>query len=342
MRVSVIVAWADGLHAMASKPFKSMTMHTPRILIIGGNGRLGAAAAQAFIAHGWQVMTQVRRAPAQTIAGVTWLTQPLSEPLALADAAGRVDAVLHAANPFYTRWDSELARMTEDVLAVTTQLRARLLMPGNVYAYGHTMPPLLDEDTEPAPSTRKGQQRLKLEQRLAQHAKHTGLPVTVLRAGDFYGPTTGTWLDLMIAKDLHKGVLTYPGRLDAAHAWGYLPDLAQTFVAVAQTAQQELFETLHFPGHTLTGRELLAALEHAARENGITPQRFKHKRVPWPLLGMIGLVNPMLRELHRMRYLWHVPHALDGTRLQQRIGKLPNTPVQQALAASLMHRHKGA
>ena len=37
-----------------------------------------------------------------------------------------------------------------------------------------------------------------------------------------------------IVKALAKGKLVYPGPLDRAHAWAYLPDLAQAFVAVTR------------------------------------------------------------------------------------------------------------
>ena len=42
-------------------------MHTPSnskiALVLGANGRLGAAAVQAFTAAGWRVLAQARRTP---------------------------------------------------------------------------------------------------------------------------------------------------------------------------------------------------------------------------------------------------------------------------------------
>jgi len=40
-----------------------------RVLVLGANGRLGRAAARAFAAAGWSVVAQVRRAPADPLAG---------------------------------------------------------------------------------------------------------------------------------------------------------------------------------------------------------------------------------------------------------------------------------
>lgn len=40
-------------------------------------------------------------------------------------------------------------------------------------------------------------------------------------------------MDLVIAENLAKGKIVYPGAVDFPHARVYLPDLARTFVAVA-------------------------------------------------------------------------------------------------------------
>ena len=38
-----------------------------------------------------------------------------------------------------------------------------------------------------------------------------------------------------------------------------------------------------------------------------------------------------------MSYLWHVPHALDGTTLARAVGPLPATPLDNALREALVH-----
>ena len=114
-----------------------------------------------------------------------------------------------------------------------------------------------------------------------------------------------------------------------------LPDLARAFVAVAEQGGAG-FRTLHFGGHTLTGTELLAALEHAAAELGIAPARgFRHGGMPWGFIRAVGFVHPMWRELARMSYLWRVPHALDGRRLAALYG-VRSTPLPQALRSALI------
>jgi nucleoside-diphosphate-sugar epimerase len=165
------------------------------------------------------------------------------------------------------------------------------------------------------------------------------LRVAIVRAGDFFGgPGRGSWFDLVILKSLVSGRVVYPGRTDRAHAWAYLPDLAQAFVMVAQQrARLAPFETLHFPGHAPTGNQLVAAIAASARRLKLlsADAQVRVGDLPWPLLAVGGLFVPMWRELGEMRYLWDVPHRLSGERLAAIIGQVPATPLEHAIDATL-------
>lgn len=302
------------------------------VLVLGANGRLGRAAVNAFAAAGWRVAAQMRRAPATPLPpGARALEAPLSDSAALAASGAQV--VVYGVNPLYTRWDEEAMPLLRQGLDVAERLGAHFMLPGNVYNFGEHMPALLDERTPERPTTTKGRQRAAME---AEIAARPGLRSTVIRAGDFYGGGTGSWLDLVIAKDLAKGKLVYPGPPDVPHAWAYLPDLARAFVAVAARGGAGA-QRLHFAGHTLTGRDWLAAVEQAAAGLGLAPARgWRHGAMPWALIRAAGLVWPMGRELAAMSYLWRVPHALDGRALERIAGPLPTTPVAGALRQALL------
>jgi nucleoside-diphosphate-sugar epimerase len=242
--------------------------------------------------------------------------------------------VVYAVNPIYTRWDSELLPDFRLGMDLAERLGARLLLPGNVYNFGAQMPALLHPETPQAPTAPKGRQRQAMEAELAERAAAGRLRASIVRAGDFYGAGSGNWFDLAIVKDIARGKLVYPGPLDAVHAWAYLPDLARAFVAVAARPDAPAFENLHFAGHACTGAELLAAIEAAAEAQGLRPAGgWQRAGMPWGLISAVGTVYPMWRELARMRYLWQVPHALDGSALARATGPLPATPLHDALRA---------
>ena len=121
---------------------------------------------------------------------------------------------------------------------------------------------------------------------------------------------------------------------DIAHAWAYLPDLAQVFVRVAalrarQPASLRGHRRLHFTGHTLTGNAFKAGLET------VLGRPLRTANLPWGLIRLASPVVPMWRELLTMRYLWERPHALDAAALQALIGAVAQTPLPQALRAAL-------
>ena len=307
------------------------------VLILGANGRFGLAAAQAFAAAGWSVLAQTRRAPVPGMpTGARHLSTGLDDVDALVRDAAGASAVVYAVNPLYTRWAEEMLPLARAGMEVAQRLGATFMLPGNVYNFGETMPALLTVATPERPSTDKGQLRCALEAEMAARATG-GLRSIVLRAGDFYGGGAGGWFDIAITKSIHKAKLVYPGPLDAPHAWAYLPDLARSFVALAGTQGLGPATRFHFPGHTLTGGQLLDAIETVATELGIVPGRgLRRGGMPWGLLRALAWAVPMWREALKMAYLWRVPHALDGSLLAQTIGPPPATPLHVALRATLL------
>ena len=321
---------------------------THTVLIIGANGRFGSEATRAFQAAGWKVLTQARSQVAGKLGGVRAMQAGLDDVDALAVEAAGAQVVVYAVNPPYTRWAAEAFPLARHAMDVAERLQACFMLPGNVYNFGAAMPLRLLEDTPQQALTRKGRIRMAMEAELQTRADRGRLRSVVLRAGDFYGSGTGSWMDLVIAKDLRKGKLVYPGPLHLPHPWAYLPDLAQTMLALAtQSAQGQLpaaFSRFHFEGHTLTGAECLAAVERAATVLHLRPSGgFKHGSLPWGLIRAGGIVWPQWRELAEMAYLWEVPHALSGTALRASLAKLAggagalaSTPVDIAFRDSLV------
>jgi nucleoside-diphosphate-sugar epimerase len=310
-------------------------MNDRTVLVLGAQGRFGAAAVSAFAAAGWRVLAQARRDPGALPAGAVAVTAPLADTAALAAAAVHARAVVHAVNPPYTAWRTELLPLARQGMAVAARLGALFMLPGNVYNFGEDMPSVLREDTPERPSTAKGRLRCDLE---AEMAAHPGLRSVVIRAGDFFGSGRGAWFDQVIVRSIGSGRLTYGGPLDRAHAWAYVPDLARAFVAVAErSAGAPGHRRLHFGGHTLTGAELLDAVQAAAESLGLQPARgWKRGAMPWGVIRAGGLLVPAWREIAEMAYLFRVPHALGGEALAAAAGPLPATPLPEALRSTLL------
>ena len=308
------------------------------VLILGARGRFGMAAARAFSESGWQVLGQIRPGTSARLPGVQCLSIALTDSAALAQAARGASVVVHALNPPYPQWEKQVPLLMDAAIGVAKTLDASLMFPGNVYNYGASMPAVLDEETPQRPSTRKGAIRVAAEQRLVD----SGVRSVVIRAGDFFGSGRGSWFDLALAKDIQKGKMTYPGAMDIATSWAYLPDLARSFVALADKSVQNpgslpRHSSFCFAGHPLTGNDWAQLMQSAALEKGwlADGESLKIGRMPWWLIKSLSFAVPMFRELSEMQYLWHTPYALCGDKLAATIGTQLVTPLPQALRSAL-------
>ena len=223
-----------------------------RVLILGANGRFGLAATQAFVDAGWDVLAQVRRDPAPGMpSGARVIAVPVTDVDRLVELAAGAQVVVHALNPTYTHWAAQVMPLGRLGMDIAERLGARFALPGNVYNYGAGMPAMLDADTPQAATTRKGRLRVELEAEMRRRAPR--LPSVILRGGDYFGSGAGNWFDLVIAKDIAKGRVAYPGSTQLPHAWAYLPDMARALVALCELPALPAFADIPFAGHTLTG-----------------------------------------------------------------------------------------
>ncbi|BAT58005.1 NAD dependent epimerase/dehydratase family protein [Variibacter gotjawalensis] len=301
---------------------------TEKILILGAAGRLGKACAKAFRDAGWDVISFVRAGADMRAAEGTTVIQgdALDDEDVLAAAKG-ASVILNAVNFPFGQWPAKILPQNAVAIAAAEATGATLMLPGNLFVYGKDMPPEIDETTPMHPQSRKGKLRLAVEQKIAVSSART----ITLRAGDFFGGTNfGSWFDLVIARDVDLGVVRYPGPLLVPHAWAYLPDLAETFVKLAEKRDTlEQHAVFGFPGHPASGFELLAAIR-AAMQKGL-----KRRSFPWFMLWLGSPFIANWREIVEVSHLWKRPNRIDGTKLQAAIGDIPETEFHHAVTQAL-------
>ena len=313
---------------------------TCNVLIIGPTGSVGRAIATAFLGHGWKVSV-LHRDPVRARgrfaenAAIQWHRGDAMSRDDVLRAAEGVDVIIHAVNPpGYRNWKGLARPMLENTIAAAKATGARIMFPGNVYNYGPDALPLVSENAPQTPRTRKGRIRVDMERALRQGAVQ-GARSIVVRAGDFFGANgASSWFEAVLVKP-GKPVrsVTYPGKHGAGHNWAYLPDLAETFVRVAER-ERELgaFETFHFGGHFLArGVDMAKAIARAGG-NPNTPIR----RMPWFAVYAAAPFNVTMREVLEMRYLWRETLQLDNRKLVAFLGEEPHTPLTAAVERTLM------
>ncbi len=309
-----------------------MTNNDRKVAILGAAGRIGDAAAKAFLAAGWQVSGVGRNARlGQMAPGVKPVRADAGDVNALTKACKGADVILNALNPQdYHKWEAVLP-MAENVITAAKANQAAVLLPGNVYNFGHEIGMDTAEDALEVPSTQKAKIRIAMEEGFRLAAGKHGVQTIVLRAGDFYGGSKpGSWLDYPILTKLQKNLFTWPGPYDMPHAFAYLPDLGRAFVKIAEKrGELARFERLNFAGHTLTGDEVHAIVERSVG------RKLCPTGMPWKLIRTLGLVKPLYREIAIMSYLWRTAHSLDGSKFERLVGPFEATKPEHAIAQAI-------
>lgn len=277
------------------------------VLVLGASGHSGRAFADAFAAAGWDVR-RYRRG-----------TDP-------AEAASGAGFIVNAMNPpNYHAWEQHIPQITDLAMTAARASGARVLIPGNVYVFG-TEPAPWSAATPHRPCSRKG--RVRAEMEAAWRA--SGLPVTILRAGDFVdGTRPGLIMGLVVLKHLRKGRITAMGRPDVPRAHAYLPDLARAAVALAERDDLAVFADIPFPGHTFSMVDLQAEI---ARQTGQTPTITPF---PWWMMRLAAPFWDLARELREMRYLYDHPHSLAGGAFSALLPGFAATPFADVVASHL-------
>ena len=295
------------------------------VLILGSTGRFGRAAAAAFRTAGWRVTEWRRPEPGAAVEDHI-VRGELTDRNALRRAA-EVDVIVNALNPAYTDWEANLPWMTAAVVNAAKATGATVLIPGNVYNYGKNLPPRLSAATPQVGEHNKASLRIEME--AAYRA--SGVKTIILRGGDFIDTAPGdNWFEGQIIAKVAKGKVMYPGPTDLAHAWAFLPDMARAAEMLA-TRRDALpdFADIGFPGYALTGDALMDLVERAAG------RPLKRGGLPWFALNIMGLFNPLMREVSAMRYLWNRPHRIGSTDFDRALpGFQPTEPID-AIRASL-------
>lgn len=300
------------------------------ITILGITGHVGRAAAQAFVAAGWQVtgMGREDRAP---VKGVSFVRGDAKNVADIARAVGDDKVVLNALNLPYHQWDKgRMEAQAERVIAALKGKDCTMLFPGNIYNYAATQQEIFP-DTPQIPQTPRGEIRVRTERLFRNAAQQSDLQIIILRAGDFYMPDNhNDWYDQVIMREAGKGRIATLGASHIGHAWAYLPDLGRAFVKLAELRDSfGVFENFHFEGHYATHGALSTAIQKAV------PMPTKIVGAPWGLLNIMGLFSPMMREVLKMRYLWNNSMALRDPRLEAILGPNFATPFEDAVAQTI-------
>lgn len=308
-----------------------------KVLILGATGGVGGETARRLILEKWEVRALTRGSHGSEQEGdIHWIGGDALNREHVAAAATDCSVIVHAVNPpGYRNWQHLVLPMLRNTISAAEQNRSLIVLPGTVYNYGPDAFPLLREDAQQRPVTKKGAIRVQMEKELEAYSQRGGR-VLIVRAGDYFGPRAGNnWFSQGLVKPgALPAVISNPGAPETGHQWAYLPDIAKTIAALlARREELEPFARFHMQGHwDPDGSEMARTIQCiTARYGGIA----KIGSFPWWFMYMAAPFNATLRELLEMRYLWRQSARLDNTKLVSFLGAEPHTPLYEAVQMTL-------
>ncbi|KRE58369.1 NAD-dependent epimerase/dehydratase family protein [Paenibacillus sp. Soil750] len=302
-----------------------------QVHVIVGTGSLGMAVMRELKRRGVERIRMVNRSGR--------LSEAAAVEVAKGDASRLVDAVAlckdaavvyHCAHPGYTNWPTQFPGLTGGIMAGAAAAGAKLIYGDNLYMYGQANQPLTENLPDLA-TGKKGLTRAQMAEELLLAHQSGKVRVAIGRASDFYGPGVkqSSLGERVFGFALGGKPVSLLGNLDMPHTYTYIDDFARGLVTLAQE-DRALGEVWHIPSaKTHTTRELL---ELIFDELGSTS---KISTLSRPMVTMIGLFHPMLRELKEVLYEFEHPFILDHSKFEAAFGPQTTTPHVEAIKHTL-------
>ena len=303
--------------------------------IIGATGAVGQAIASLLREQGLHYVAIGReRAKLDALFGDdphaecrTWDTQSATS---LTDALSQVESVIYLIGVEYWKFQLHPLLMQRALDGARAAGVKRLLLVGTVYPYGLPRTALVREAHPREPQTFKGTMRKQQEDLVLAAHLPGEFETVVLRLPDLYGPRMEkSFLTSAFASAPSGKRATLLGPIDLPHEFAFIPDCASVTLRLLDEPHGYGTSWNYGGPEAITQREFADMIY---RECGTKPRYMVASKT---MLRMLGIVDPMMRELVEMHYLLTKPVILDDTRLRALLGDLPKTPYLDGIRRTL-------
>jgi nucleoside-diphosphate-sugar epimerase len=309
-----------------------------KVAIWGASGAIGESVASALRAQGTPYRVVGRsRASLERIFGsdplaeiVTW--DPEDAQSVRAAAAG-IGTIVYTVGVDYWRFELHPQLIRATLAGAIAEHVERFLLVATIYSYGRGVQANpVREDHPREPHTFKGKMRLEQEEILLDADRAGKIKGAVLRLPDFYGPgVEKSFLDGLFNAAVSGKTANMLGPIDVPHEFVYVPDVGPVIVRLIEEPQA-YGRVLHLAGAGSTTQR--AIVDRVEREVGHPVKILVAGKT---MLRMLGLFNPMMRELADMHYLLAEPIIMDDSAITELIGPIQKTSyddgVRQVLAS---------
>jgi len=315
-----------------------MGLEGRRIALFGAAGAIGQSIAEALRKAGrpYRVVGRSQASLTRSF-GHDRLAEVVAwnpdDPESVRAAARGIDTIVYLVGVNYWQFELHPQLMAKTLAGATAESVAHCLLIGTVYPYGRPRTDRVREDHPREPHTFKGRMRKAQEDLLLEAHAAGRIKGAVLRLPDFYGPDVDkSFLHGAIVAATQGGPANMIGPLDRPHEFVFVPDVGPVVSRLVETPGA-WGHVWHLAGAGATTQQAL--VDEIARQSG---RPLKMRVAGKGMLRLIGLFNPLMREMVEMHYLLTEPVIMDDSALRKLIGPIAKTPysegIRQTLAAA--------
>ena len=232
-------------------------------------------------------------------------------------------------NPAYStaEWREVLPKHLDNLIGAAGAAGARLVVLENLYMLGTGDGGPLTERTPVNPQSRKGEIRAKMAEALLAAHERGDVRAVSGRASDFYGPRgVGThfaerfWKPALVGKPAE-----FIPNPDNPHTYHFIPDVAEGLRLLGSGPDEVLGRPWMLPCAPAEPSRALIGRFAKALGREITV-----RGMPKPMIALLGLVMPIVREIKEMLHQWEVPFEVDDAQFRGQFGTVATDPDQGA------------
>jgi nucleoside-diphosphate-sugar epimerase len=299
-------------------------------VVLGASGGVGGAVTRELVKRGARVRAVTRSGGGDIPPGVERAAADVSNLEQARAVCADANVIYFCANPLYTRWPTDFPPLLEGAIAGAKASGAKLIVADNLYVYAPTTSPLT-EDLPWRPATRKGRVRATMDERLMAASRAGEIRMAIGRASDFFGPgATNTALtgDYFFRQYFAGKPVDWVGRLDMLHTCSYIEDFGRGLVMLGGH-EAALGQVWHITAEApVTGARFLDMVFETAGARARIRTASKRS------LQVLGIFNPLMREMAEMAYEFEQPYIMDGSKFARTFGIAP-TSLPVAIGATV-------
>lgn len=296
-----------------------------QIALFGAAGAIGRSIADALRTKGeaYRVVGRNRERLMETFGSdpnaevVTW--NPADAASVRAAARG-VDTLIYLVGVPYNHFELHPVTMRQTLDGAIAEDVKRVVLIGTVYPYGVPVTEKVSEQHPRNPPTYKGKMRKEQEDMLLAAHAAGDIQATVLRLPDFYGPgVESSFLDGLFKAVANDKTADMVGPIDTPHEFVFVPDVGPVVLALAEKPEA------YGRWWNLAGAGVTTQRQMAEQAFALVGRKPKIRVVGKLGLRLIGLFQPIMKELVEMHYLQTTPVLMDDSALLGLLGNMHKT-----------------